>query len=127
LSRLDEAAELVALLSERPPGHIPPYLGIQLARGRALIIAAEGREDVVEAELGDAIAGFRELGYSYWLAVTQTDLAACLVAQDRQDEASALLESAIQTFEALGARPALERARDLTRAITTSVAEPVAP
>ncbi|MDQ6818664.1 MAG: hypothetical protein M3018_14865 [Actinomycetota bacterium] len=121
LSRVDDASELVALLSKRPPGHIPPYLGIQLCRGRALILAAEGREDAVEAELRDAIAGLRELGYRYWLAVTQTDLSAWLAAKNRRAEASTLLEEAIPTLESLGAKPALDRARDLSRATAATV------
>jgi hypothetical protein len=113
LGRLDEGAALVSLLAEQPPGHIPPYLAAQLARGRALVAAADGGHDAVEADLGSAIAGFRELRYPYWLAVTNTDLANWLIGQDRQSEAAPLLDDAIGSLTSLAAAPALARAETL--------------
>lgn len=115
LGRLDEAHELVALLAEQAPGHVPPYLSAQLARGLALILGAEGRHESVEQKLGSAIGTFGELGYRYWLAVTQTDLAAWLTGQGRGDAAAALLDESIATFESLGAAPALARAPRASR------------
>jgi tetratricopeptide (TPR) repeat protein len=113
LGRLDAARELVELLSGRPPGHIPPYLNAQLRRGRALLAAAEGRHDEVEAMLEGVASRMREFGYPYWLAVTQTDLAEWLLGQDRREEAEPLLEEAIATLRGLGAAPALARAESL--------------
>ncbi len=113
LGRLDAAHELLTLLAERPPGHIPPYLNAQLVRGRALLAAAEGRHDEVEAPLTQAMAKMREFEYPYWLAVTQTDLAEWLIGQARAGEAEPLLAEATEILTSLGAAPALARAEAL--------------
>ena len=110
LERLDVARGLLALLSEQPPGRVPPYLEAQLVRGRGLVAAAEGRHDGVEADLTAATERFRALGYPYWLAVAQTDLAAWLVAHGRGSEATELLDEAVTALASLGAAPALARA-----------------
>lgn len=113
LGRLDAAGELLALLSEQPPGDVPPYLRAQLARGRALVNAAEGEHDNVEADMSSAIEGFRSLAFPYWLARAQTDLAAWLIDQGRAGEAAPLLGEATATLQSLGAAPALARAQEL--------------
>ena len=110
LRRLDAARDLLTLLQERPPGHIPPYLNAQLGRGRALLAAAEGRHEDVEADLTQAMNRMREFEYRFWLAVTQTDLAEWLIGQSRRSEADPLLEEATETVRELGAAPALARA-----------------
>jgi tetratricopeptide (TPR) repeat protein len=116
LGRHDDARQVLALLDSRPPGHVPPYLRAQLARGRALLAAREDSHDNVEAGLRVAIDAFTELGYPYWLAVTETDLAAWLIDQGRSEEAMPLLEHAIDTLTALRATPALKRAEQLAAA-----------
>jgi len=113
LGRVDISGALLALLADQPPGHIPPYLRAQLARGRGLIAAAAGRHEAAEDELSDAIVRLRELGHPYWRAVAETDLAECLTAQSRGEEASALLDAAIATLDSLAAASALARARNL--------------
>ena len=113
LGRPDAAGELLTLLSKQPPGQVPPYLRAQLARGQALVAAAEGEHEGVEADLGNAIEGLRSLGYPYWLACAQTDLAAWLIARGREDEAAAVLREASATLGSLGAAPALTRVRRL--------------
>ena len=113
LGRLEDARALLALLADQPPGHVPPYLRAQLLRGRALTAAAEGDRDGVEADLGAAIDGLRSLGYPYWLARAQTDLAAWLIDQSRPGEAAPLLDEATVALESLGAAPALARAHAL--------------
>ncbi|MDX6641215.1 MAG: hypothetical protein QOF12_2226, partial [Solirubrobacteraceae bacterium] len=120
--QIEEAQALLALLAQRPPGHVPPYLDAQLARGRALIAAAEGRHETVQADFTAAIDGLRELGYPYWLAVAQADLAAWLVGQGQATEATVLLEEATTTFRSLGAAPALARALQLVDAPTSAAA-----
>ncbi len=120
LRRPEEAHRLVELLTEQPSGHIPPYLSAQLARGRALILAVEGHHDGVEAEFVASIGALGELGYRYWLAVAQTDLAQWLIGQQGGAAASALLEEATTIFQSLGAAPALARARELTRSLTSA-------
>jgi hypothetical protein len=104
---------VLALLSERPRGLVPPYLHAQLRRGRALISIATGDEDEVEPALRDALARFTTLGYPYWLAVTQTDLAAWLIDQGQDAEAGQLIEAALAILTPLFAAPALERVRAL--------------
>jgi class 3 adenylate cyclase/tetratricopeptide (TPR) repeat protein len=120
LNRLEAARELIALLADRPPGHIPPLLNAQLMRGRALLAAAEARHDEVEDALSRVIARMRELEYPYWLAVAQADLAGWLITQDRAAEAEGLLEEAIATFLRLGAKPALARAQALMSQVARS-------
>ncbi len=117
LGRLDAAHELVELLASRPPGHVPPYLNAQLQRGRALLAAAEARDDQVEEPLNAVIAQLRELGYPYWLAITETDLAEWLLGQGRSEDAAPLLEEAVAALEPLRAAPALARAQALRHAI----------
>jgi tetratricopeptide (TPR) repeat protein len=113
LERHDDARRLLALLADQPPGHIPPYLEAQFARGRGLIAAAAGQHDAVEGDLNAAVAALRALGYPYWLAVAQTDLAAWLVDRGRGDEAAPLLDEAIATLRSLGAVPELARAQSV--------------
>lgn len=114
LARHEDARWIIALLADLPPGHIPPYLRAQLVRGRALLCAAEGDHDTVEYDLNEAINAFDTLGYPYWHAVAQTDLAAWLIDQHRADEAGPLLEPATATLTQLRASPALIRAQALT-------------
>jgi tetratricopeptide (TPR) repeat protein len=121
LGRVEEARELLALLESRPPGHIPPHLEAQLARGRALAGALAGAHEEVEAELHRAIEGLGKLAYPYWLAVTQTDLAEWLVRQGRREEAEPLLSEAGTALTELGARPALERVHTLLRSERSTV------
>jgi class 3 adenylate cyclase/tetratricopeptide (TPR) repeat protein len=111
--RFDDARAVLALLSEWPRGLVPPYLHAQLRRGRALISIATGEEDEVEPALRDALARFTTLAYPYWLAVTQTDLAAWLIDQGQDVEAVGLLETALATLTPLCAAPALERVHAL--------------
>ena len=115
LARHDDAHRIIDLLADRPPGHVPPYLRAQLARGRALLNAAEGHHDSVETDLRTAIDAFATLRYPYWHAVTQTDLAAWHIDHDQPDHAIVLLEQAIATLTPLRATPALTRAEALTR------------
>ena len=113
LGRLEDARALLALLADQPPGHVPPYLRAQLLRGRALTAAAEGGDGDIEADLSAAIDGMRSLGYPYWLARAQTDLAAWLIDQSRGGEAVPLLDAATAALESLGAARALARAKTL--------------
>jgi tetratricopeptide (TPR) repeat protein len=116
VGRLDAARDLLGVLEERPPGHIPPYLNAQLARGRALLAAAEGRHDAVEADLIRTANLMRDFDYPYWLAVSQLDLAEWLIGQARRAEVDSLLEEAVEILGPLGAVPALARAQSLAEA-----------
>ena len=114
----ERAHAVLSLLATRAKNDIPPYLLAHLARGQALTAAAEDRHDGVESDLHASIDGFRELGYRYWLAVTQTDLAAWLHSRGRRGEAATPLTEAIEALHAIGAGPALARARTELRALS---------
>jgi class 3 adenylate cyclase/tetratricopeptide (TPR) repeat protein len=113
LQRFDEADALVALLADRPRGLVPPLLRAELSRGRALLARARGEPAGVEASLRDALEGLAALGYRFWVARAQTDLGAWLIEGDRRGEAAPLLDEAAEALQALGAEPALARARAL--------------
>jgi class 3 adenylate cyclase/predicted ATPase len=110
LGRLDDVDHLLSLLSERPAGQVPPYLRAQLARGHGLLASARDDRAAAESQFGAAIEGFRSLGFPYWLASAQTDLADLLVHDKRTDEARSLVEEALGAFSRLGARSAVQRA-----------------
>jgi len=116
LGRTDAAAELLALLANRPPGHVPPFLRAQLARGEALLAAAADHP-TAEARLRDAVEELSSLGYPYWLAEAQTDLAGLLIDDHRAAEARVLLDEAIAVLRGLRAAPALERAENTLAAL----------
>jgi DNA-binding SARP family transcriptional activator/class 3 adenylate cyclase/tetratricopeptide (TPR) repeat protein len=122
---LERAHGVLSLLSGRPKKDIPPYLLAHLLRGQALVAAAEDRHDAVENDLRASIDGFRDLGYRYWLAVTQTDLAAWLGSRGRRGEAATPLTEAIEALQAIDAGPALARAQAQIRAVTTPPASEV--
>jgi class 3 adenylate cyclase/tetratricopeptide (TPR) repeat protein len=109
LGRHDRAEELLELLAAQPRGHTPPFLRTQLIGGRGRLAAARGDHAAAEAGLREAAQGYATLSMPYWLGRAQADLAASLLAQDRRDEASALLDEAAATLQRLGAAPALDR------------------
>jgi class 3 adenylate cyclase/tetratricopeptide (TPR) repeat protein len=114
LERFDKVGELLALVADAPRGHVPPYLRAQLAHYRGLRDAALGRHDTVEADLNTAVRLLEGLGYPYWLARAQADLAHWLISQDRRDDAEPLLAAAGETFTRLGAQPELDKLRLVT-------------
>jgi class 3 adenylate cyclase/tetratricopeptide (TPR) repeat protein len=111
LGKLDEAAALLSALDGVPAGVIPPVRQAQWRRGKANLAAARGEQGEVEAGLRAALEHFEALGYVYWAACTQVDLAAWLIERDRAGEAWPVLDEAETTFAGLDARPALERAQ----------------
>jgi class 3 adenylate cyclase/tetratricopeptide (TPR) repeat protein len=111
--RAEVAEELLALLRDQPDGHVPPFLRAQMARGRALLALERGEAAGAEQEIRAAVDGFNGLGYPYWLARARSELAGCLAAQQRGGEARVVMRQAIAELEGLGARPALDRAREM--------------
>jgi class 3 adenylate cyclase/tetratricopeptide (TPR) repeat protein len=114
--RIEEVANLVALIEAEPPGSMGPYLRAHLRRSNGLLAVARGEREVPEEHFRAAIDGFRAIGYPYWLARSEADLAAFLIDVGRRDEAAPLLEHATEILESLRARPALERALQLKAA-----------
>ena len=113
LGRAGDAADLLALLANHPPGHVPPFLRAQLARGDGLLATADADPATAEARFRAAIDELGSLGYPYWLAQVQTDLAGLLIDDHRANEARVLLDEAIAVLKDLRAAPALERAENL--------------
>jgi class 3 adenylate cyclase/tetratricopeptide (TPR) repeat protein len=122
LGRLIDADELLSLFADRPPGHVPAYIGVHIARGRGLIAAARNELATAQAHLGVAIEGLTALGYPYWLAAVQTDLAGVLVDDQRPAEARAFLDQAGAALTRLGACPALERVDSLLAGLPVAAA-----
>jgi hypothetical protein len=120
--RLEGAHAVLSLLTTRPNNDIPPYLVAHLLRGQGLTAAAEARHGAVEGDLRASIDGFRALGYRYWLAVAQTDLAAWLRSRGRHREAATPLDESIKALQAIGAGPALARAQTELRAVSAPLA-----
>lgn len=106
-----EARALLALLADQPRGRLAPYLRAELRRARGRIAAAEGDDADGERHLRAAVEELRALGYPYFRARAETDLAAWLVAQRREADAATVLEEALATFDRLGAAPAAAAAR----------------
>jgi tetratricopeptide (TPR) repeat protein len=110
LGQTRQATELLALLADRPPGHVPPFLRAQVDRGRGLLAVDAGELAVAHEHFTSAIAALSALGYPYWLARVRTDLGALLASEGRTEEARGVLEEAIAALEQLRAAPAVARA-----------------
>ncbi len=114
LGDLDAVDRMVALFAGRPPGAVPPFLRIHVRRARALAASARGDDTEVETDLRDAEADVANLGYRYWQARFQLDLAEWLARQGRSEEARGVAKSAAATFEDLRVAPMLLRARSIS-------------
>jgi predicted ATPase/class 3 adenylate cyclase len=98
-----EAKALLAIVADTQPDHVPTYLAAQRSRYAALITVRGGHGAAdVEAELRSAIDRLHDLGYPYWLARAQADLAGWLESQQRRVEATLLSDEARETFTRLG-------------------------
>jgi hypothetical protein len=122
LGRTVEAAELLSLLADRPPGHVPPFLRAQLARGDGLLAAADGDRATAAAQIGLAADRLESLAYPYWLAQARTDLAGVLLDDGRPDEARSLLEDTTEVLGRLRAIPALGRAETMLASVSIPTA-----
>jgi DNA-binding CsgD family transcriptional regulator len=108
---LGEAAELIAELDQR--GRLldrPPLTAIAI-RCRALLIAADGRGAVPEAEIAEAIATFEALGLPFERARTLLVLGEVRRRAKQKRPAREALEAALASFDALGAPAWAERTR----------------
>ena len=109
LGDLDRVEELLAIVDRLRPGERPPSLDAQATRFRARLADARGRPERVEAGFKAAAGLLRELGMTFWLAVTLLEHGEWLAAGDRPGEAAPVLEEAGAIFERLGARPWSDR------------------
>ena len=104
------AGERLARLDAMPPVKLVPLLDAQRKRLYARLAAQSGDAAQAEAGFKAAAAHLRELELPFHLAVTLLEQAEWLAAEGREDEASAPVAEARETFERLGATPWLERA-----------------
>jgi hypothetical protein len=113
LDNLDAAERMLAIVTARQPGEIPPFLRAHVARGQALVDARRGRGGTVERGLLEAEQIFLVIGCPYWLARTQLDRGEWLLSAGRMSDAAADGTAAAVTFEALAIPVLAMRARSL--------------
>jgi class 3 adenylate cyclase/tetratricopeptide (TPR) repeat protein len=106
LGDTDRLEQALAVIDALRPGERPPMLAAHAARFRARSATTPIE---VDWSFSRAAESFRELGMSFWLAVTQLEHGEWLTHQGRSSEATALLAEARDTFERLEAQPWLER------------------
>jgi hypothetical protein len=94
LGEAEKIEELLTYIDSTPPGSRSPYLDVQARRFRARLAGGEG------AGYEAAAQRFRDLGMSFWLAVTLLE----------HGEPAGLAE-AHEIFERLRATPWLDRVR----------------
>jgi hypothetical protein len=99
--RYEVVAALVELIAARPRGHLPPFLRAQLARAEALLATHEGHPERTEPGLQSAVDQLAALGYPYWHALAQLDLAAWLRSEGRGGDAEPLTQEALAVLESL--------------------------
>jgi class 3 adenylate cyclase/tetratricopeptide (TPR) repeat protein len=113
LGRTDDIAAPLDRIRSVPPGSAPPLVKAHLRRADALISAAKGAADGVEEALENVERAFAGLGYRYWHARAQLDLAEWLARRGDQERAHALAASAAEVFKQLGTVVGHERAMSL--------------
>jgi class 3 adenylate cyclase/tetratricopeptide (TPR) repeat protein len=109
LADTDRAEEVLQLVGGLRRGEVWPALVALGERTKARLAAARGNVDGVEDPFRRAAATFREIGVPYWLAATLTEHGEWLSAQERDEEAEALIIEARRIFELLQAEPWLDR------------------
>jgi tetratricopeptide (TPR) repeat protein len=114
LDDLAAAEELRSVVTDLPPGFVPPYLKAEAARFGARIAAARGDAEGAAAGFAEAEEALDALGYRYWVARCRLDHAEWLVADDAV-QAMELAGQAAETFDGLGATVWATRARRLLR------------
>jgi ATP/maltotriose-dependent transcriptional regulator MalT len=108
---LDAFEELLQRPEELRPVDRTPLVEASHARYTALLATLRGDTEGADRATSRAIAGFRDLGTPFFLAVTLLEHAERLVEQGRAPEAEPVLSEAAEIFARLGAAPWLERAR----------------
>ena len=101
---VDLADRLLQPVETARPGLVSPAVAGQWRRLRGLVSAARGDDpDFAETELRAGIAVLDSYGARAYCAQAQEELARWLVGQSRPGDAGPLLESARETYTAIGA------------------------
>jgi class 3 adenylate cyclase/tetratricopeptide (TPR) repeat protein len=116
LGHVDRVSQLVDAVEAMPPGGRPPSLAAQAARFDAHVASQHADLAYANDRMNTAIAGLREVGHRFWLAVALLEQAELLSAAGRWVEAEPLADEAQATFVRLRAAPWLERLARLPEA-----------
>ena len=106
---LRKAEELIGESEARRPEELMPSVRGHTARLRARIDATREEHEAVEAGFEIAAREFRGIPMPFWVAVTLLEHAEWLIGRGATGEAGPLLAEARELFEALRARPWIER------------------
>ena len=120
LGDLDRVEELLGVIDETPRGRMPQYLEAHLMRARAGLARRRGDLSPAEEGLKGAAGLFREMAVPFWMAVSELELAACLVEWGREDEAAPHLEEARAVLGRLKATPWLDRIEAVEGSVAVS-------
>jgi tetratricopeptide (TPR) repeat protein len=101
--------ELLAIVEHLPPGGVNPFLRATGARFTARRAARDGDGDTAAAGFSAAARIFREIEYSFDLAVVLLEHAEWLAEVGRLDGAAPLAAEAREIFDRLRATPYIER------------------
>lgn len=91
-------------------GH-PLYLGIA-RRAAGIAERLEGHPELAESRLRQALEGFQQLGTRWQVGRTLIELGRLEIARHLPKAARASFQAALAEFEALGATPDVDRARE---------------
>ena len=95
------------LVSETPRGRVSPLLRALVPYFRARLSGAS--PDLIDGDFTEAAKALRSFGAPYWLARCLLDHAEFLIAENRTEAATALLDDAERIFSSLRAAPWVER------------------
>jgi class 3 adenylate cyclase/tetratricopeptide (TPR) repeat protein len=112
MNDIGAARELVVWLDSQPWGMLPPILRANRARIWARLLHRSGDSEAPEAFVA-AVLALREIGSPYHLALGLLDQAEFLAGTGEAAVAQVLADEARVIAEGLGARPLVDRARDL--------------
>ncbi len=116
--RVEDVRELLAGVDALQPAQLLPMLDAEAARARALLAAREQNADAAERWFERSIDLFREMETPFALARAQLQYAEWLsVTSARSPAIDQLGDEAARRFEALDAKPWLDRARALSSAV----------
>jgi tetratricopeptide (TPR) repeat protein len=111
-----EAEHWLRVVSDAPRGRVSPFLRALVPYFRARLVHKV--DGLIEADYTESAAGLREFGAPYWLARCLLDHADFLIAANRAEAATNLLDEAERIFTSLRATPWIERTqRSLTLAV----------
>jgi len=124
LGGLSRAKASLAEMRAVPAGEASPYLRAQLARLDANVAAREGDPEAAGRGFLEAVAGFRQQGLRFELAVALAEQGDWVAGEGRPEEAGPILAEALEIFEDLRATWWLDRVREAQGRQASSQPEP---